>query len=110
MTARVGLSGPERSDEEDEWQRTFSVDGALIHFLEGVGCRQYLYLIEGLSTVQAFPVMDGPGLEIHLQAVIIFLKQVGPPAKGAHDRFHESSPPIFPPETSDRDRIFFPAL
>jgi hypothetical protein len=66
------------------------MDSALIDFLEGVGRWKNFYFIERLRAIQTFPVMNSPVLEIELNAVIVFLKQVCPPAKGAHDRFHNA--------------------
>jgi hypothetical protein len=67
------------------------MDGALIDLLERIGRRKYFYLVERLRAIQALPMMDGPVFEIHLEAVIVFLKKVRSPAKGAHDRFHTLS-------------------
>jgi hypothetical protein len=67
---------------------TSSVYGALIDLLERIGRRKYFYLVERLRAIQALPMVDGPVFEIHLEAVIVFLKEVRSPAKGAHDRFH----------------------
>jgi len=41
-------------------------------------------------------MMDRPVFEIHLKTVVIFLKQIRSPAKGAHDRLH-FNPPIYIP-------------
>jgi hypothetical protein len=65
----------------------------IIDRFEGIGRRQNLYLVERLRAIQALPVMNGPEFIIELKTVIVFLKEVVPSAKGAHDRVH-TYPPI----------------
>ena len=77
---------------------------ALVDLFERIGRREYLYLVKGLRTVQTLPMVYGPVFEIHFEAVIVFLKKVRSPAKGAHDRFHKrSSGPL------DRRNLLIPA-
>jgi hypothetical protein len=77
---------------------------ALIDLFECTGRGKNFYLVEGLRAVQALPMVYGPVFEIHLEAVIVFLKKVRSPAKGAHDRFHKlSSGPL------DRRNLLIPA-
>lgn len=96
--------------------RFSSMNGALIDLLERIGSRQYLYFIEGLCAVQALPVVDGPVFKFHFKAVIVFLKQVRPAAKRAHDRVHFVKPPVsFPLAANDgpgmeNDFLAFPHL
>jgi hypothetical protein len=60
--------------------------------LKSAGCRQYLYLIERLGTVEAIPVMNGPVFIIQLDAIVVFLEEVRSTAIRTHDRFcHHSS-------------------
>ena len=72
------------------------MDSALIDFFERIGRGKTFYLVERLSAIQTLPVMYGPVLEIHLDAVVVFLKKICSPAKGAHDRFHMVLSPDLP--------------
>jgi len=60
--------------------------------LKCAGCRQYLYFIERLGTVEAIPVMDTPVFIVQFNAIVVFLEEVRSTAIRAHDRFrHHSS-------------------